>query len=224
MTKRSIINTLRQEIKELSSDTFYSNKFLYTVLIKHAMWIVKREIRSGKVYKNMSLFKSLKCIKVVESSIIDPSCPIQLECNIWRTDKRLPETWQDDYGPVIKYAMSIDDSTRFHLISKEEWINKRNSPYAKWDKTKYCIFSDGYLWFPVHNPRLINVYGYWIDGAEFHSECGDGKKCNRYLDSEFSVPDWTIAEITSKALEQLAKVTKALPNDEQIDKNETRKS
>lgn len=222
--KRNIIQNFRQKIKELTADTEYANQFLYSVLLEHAKWLVKREIRAGKVYKNMQLFQSLKCISVVPASIISAGCPIQLDCPIWRTDKKLPDTWQDDYGPVIKYATSVDDFTRFHLISKEEWMNKQNSPYFKYDKTKYVIYSDGYLWFPKHNPRKINVYGFFIDDVVFHSECGDTPRCTRFLDTTFNIPDWIEAEVMSKAVEQIANITKKLPQDEQIDKNETRRS
>lgn len=224
ITKRQFITQLRKKLRENNADTGMTNQFLYYSLMEQAKWIVKREIRAGKVYKNMSLFKPLKCIRVVESSIIEQGCPIQIPCNIWRTDKKLPDTWQDDYGPVIKYAMSVDDSTRWHLISKEEWISKQNSPYAKYDKTKYMIFSDGYLWFPRENPRRINVYGYWIDDPILHSECGDKPVCVKYLDTPFEIPEWTEAEIINKTFELLLKGTKQIPVDEQIDKNEMRKS
>jgi hypothetical protein len=224
ITKRQAITQLRKKLEEQNADSGKTNQFLYRSLLEQAKWIVKREIRAGKVYKNMSLFKPLKCIRIVESSIIDKGCPIQIPCNIWRTDKKLPETWQDDYGPVIKYAMSVDDTTRWHLISKEEWNNKRTSPYAKYDKTKYMIFSDGYLWFPNENPRRINIYGYWVDDPILHSECGDKPVCVRYLDTPFEIPEWTEAEIINKAFEVILKGTLQIPIQEQIDKNETRKS
>jgi hypothetical protein len=223
MTNRKHIANLRQKIKEMNIDTDFTNQFLYDSLLNHAKWLVKREIRAGKVYKNLELFKTLKCKKVVEANIIDSNCPIQAPCNIWRTDKKLPDTWQDDYGPVIKYALSIDDSTRWHLISKEEWINKQKSPYAKFDKTKYMLYNDGYLWFPKQNPRLINIYGYWIEDVEFHNDCGSESKCVRFLDTEFNIPEWIEAEMYSKALEELVKITKQLPADEQIDNNTSRK-
>lgn len=224
ITKRRAIAQLRKKLEEENADTGKSNQFLYYCLLEQAKWIVKREARAGKVYKNMSLFKSLKCIKVVQSSIIEQGCPISIPCSIWRTDKKLPETWQDDYGPIIKYAMSVDDSTRWHLISKEEWINKRTSPYSRYDKTKYTIFSDGYLWFPNENPRRINIYGYYLDDPILHSECGEDKPCIKYLDTPFEIPEWTEAEIVNKALELLLKGTLPIPQQEQIDKNETRKS
>jgi|694.fasta_scaffold00342_45 hypothetical protein len=223
ITKRQAILQLRKKIQEQHADTGYTNQFLYLSILEQAKWIVKREIRSGRVYKNMDLFKPLKCKRVVESSIIENSCPIKIPCNIWRTDKKLPDTWQDDYGPVIKYAMSVDDSTRWHLISKEEWINKQSSPYFKLDKTKYMIYSDGYLWFPRENPKRINIYGYWIDDPLLYSECGDKPQCIKYLDTPLYIPDWTEAEIINKAFEILIKGTKQIPLDEDINKSENRK-
>lgn len=153
----------------------------------------------------------------MEASIVDECCPIKIPCTIYRTDKKIPDTWQDDYGPVIKYVMSIDDSARFTLISKEEWNNKHNSPYNKYDKGKYAIYSEGYIWFPKHNPRRANIYGYWLEDTSLHSQCDDNSNsCTRFLDTKFNVPDWLEAEMMAKALDQLARITKQLRQDEQI--------
>lgn len=224
MTNRKHIANLRQKLREMDIDSDFTNQFLYDSLLNHAKWLIKREIRAGKIYKNLQLFKTLKCKKVVEANIVENSCPIKSPCNIWRTDKKLPDTWQDDYGPLIKYALSVDDSTRWHLISKEEWINKQSSPYAKFDKTKYMLYSDGYLWFPKQNPNRINIYGYWIEDVNFHSDCGDKKECIRFLDTEFNIPEWIEAEMYAKTIEELAKITKQLQPDEEINKNVIRRT
>ena len=52
--------------------------------------------------------------------------------------------------------------------------------------------------------------------------CKD-RPCTRYLDTRFMFPEWVEAEMFNKALELLVGVSKKLPEDNQIDKNPTRK-
>lgn len=226
-TKRQVIDSLRNKLRERNADSNYSNQFLYTVLLEHAKWLIKREISAGRIWRNVFFFQTLGCIKVVELSPIDSCCPVKTNCSIFRTEQKLPELWQDDYGPLIKTVSSVDNTTGFFYTSPTTWQSKRNDPYNRKSSEKYVFFSDGYLWFPEHNPHFVNIYGFFIDDISdvdtICNPCKD-KPCTRFLDTSFFVPEWIEAEMFAKALEQLAGVSKRLPEDEQIDKNSTRKS
>lgn len=230
-TKRQIINSLRDKLRERNADSNYSNQFLYNALLEHAKWLIKREIAAGRIYVNNSLFQTLKCQKVIETSTIDPCCPVKTNCKIYRTKDKLPEMWIDNFGPVIRAVSSVDGTTDFFVTSPITWQSKRNDPYQKMIDTKYAFFADNYLWFPEHNPHWVNINGFYTDDIsgksndECNPECPPGKEeCVRFLDTKFQLPDWLEAEMFSRALEQIAGVTKRLPEDEQIDKNPTRKN
>ncbi len=224
MTKRTAIETFRDELRERNADSTYSNQFLYNVLLNHAKWLIKREISRGKIYINNSFFQTLSCQEVIEVSTIDSCCPVKTNCKIYRTKDKLPEMWIDEYGPVLKSISSVDGTTEFFFTSAAGWQNKRNDPYQKMTDMKYTFFSDGYLWFPEHNPHRINIYGFYTDDITDKSDCAEKKPCVRYLDTQFMLPGWLEGEMFAKALEQVAGITKRLPEDAQIDKNVNRKN
>lgn len=228
-TKRTIINSFRDKLRETSADSDYSNQFLYQSLLEQAKWLIKREIAAGRIYINNSLFQVLKCQPVIETSTIDPCCPVKTNCKIYRTKNKLPEMWIDNDGPVIRSVTSVDYTTDFYVTNPITWQAKRNDPYQKMIDAKYVFFAENYLWFPEHNPNFVNITGYYTDDISEVSvdacnpECTPSKECVRFLDTKFQMPDWLEAEMMSKALMQMAGVTRRFQEDEDINKNSTRR-
>lgn len=221
-TKRSSINELRKMLQEVGADSNYTNQFLYGILSKQAKWLIKREISAGRIFRNTTFFQTLGCQDVIEVSTIDACCPVKTNCKIYRTKNKLPNIWADDYGPVIKSVLSVDGTTEFFITTPMGWQNKRNDPYQKKTSEKYTFFTDGYWWFPEHNPHRINLYGFFVDDISQLSNCSEKKECIRFLDTEFFIPPWVEAEMLSKALQSLLP-SKQMQEDEDINKNTIRK-
>lgn len=222
-TKRQTINSLRIKLRERNADSNFTNQDLYHVLIEHSKWLIKRDISDGRIWSNTFFFEPLKCQNVIEKPLIDECCPIKTKCVIYRTECKIPDIWIDNSGPIIKSVVSVDSSTDFFLTTPTTWQNKKNDPYQRMSDQKYSFYSNGYIWFPEHNPHKVNILGFWEDDVSQLDGCTE-KKCVRFLDTKMMVPPWLEAEMYAKALEQLAGISKRLPEDEQIDKNTTRKS
>lgn len=223
-TKRNIIESFREKLRERNADSNYTNKFLYNTLLEHAKWLIKREVSAGRIYVNNSFFQTLSCKEVIETSLIDPCCPITTKCKIYRTKQKLPEMWIDNNGPIIKAVSSVDNSTDFFYTNATTYSSKKNDPYQKMADVKYSFFSDGYLWFPEHNPHRINIFGFFTEDITNKNDCSEKKPCVRFMDTQFMLPGWLEAEMFAKALEQIAGITKRISEDEQIDKNPTIKN
>lgn len=223
-TKRQRIESLRNKLRERNADSNYSNQELYQALFEHDKWLIKREINSGRIYKNVAFFQTLLCQEVIETSTIDPCCPVKTNCKIYRTKCKLPDFWIDEDGPIIKSITSVDGSTGWEFTTPTSWMSIKQDPYKKYSKQKYVFYSDGYLWFPEENPHLINILGFWVDDVSELNGCDPNKPCVRYLDTPSFLPDWLEAEAMAKALELLAGISKRLPEDEEINKNPTRRS
>lgn len=225
MTNRQAINKFRKDLNERNADSGYTNQYLYNSLMVHAKWLIKRE--ASRIYGNTSLFQMLSPREIMAVSNVPDSVSIKTNVKIYRTKNKIPEIWQDSFGPIIKSISSLDRSTSFMLISFSEWFNKIQNPYQKYSKEKYCIFEDGYLWFPKDNPHKIIMTAYFKDNVVGkHEECEDCEEgdCKKFLDAEFRMPEWIEGELFAKALEQVAGITKRLPEDAQIDKNVNRKN
>jgi hypothetical protein len=223
-TKRQLIESLRKKIQERNADSNFTNKDLYQTLLEQTKWLIKREINSGRIYKNVAFFQTLFCQDVIEVPTIDPCCPVKTNCKIYRTKCKIPDFWIDEDGPIMKSITSVDGTTYFEMTTPTTWQSKRIDPYNRKSKQMYAFYSDGYFWFPEHNPHKINILGFWTDDVSDRNGCAENPPCVRFLDTKFTIPDWLEGELIAKSLEILAGVTKRLPEDEQIDKNTTRKN
>lgn len=224
-TKREMIDSLRNKLREKNADSTYTNQFLYQTLLEQAKWLILRESSAGRIWGSNFLFQSFT-VKMVEVSTV-PSClPIKTGCKIYRSAERLPEVWQDGNGAILKSVSSVDGSTDFFYTTSGVWRHKQNDPYRRKFDQKYCYFEDGYLWVPEVNPHYVTILSYFIDDVNLSSQnpdC-DTKECVRFLDTIFTAPQWVEAELLSKAVELLAGVSKRMPEDEEINKNTTRKT
>ncbi len=223
-TKRQLIDSLRKKLQERNADSTFTNRDLYQTLLEQTKWLIKREINSGRIYKNVAFFQLLKCQDVIEVPSVDPCCPVKTNCSIFRTKCKIPDFWIDEDGPIIKTITSVDGTTAFEMTTPTTWMSIRSDPYQKKSTQMYTFYSDGYMWFPEHNPHKVNMLGFWTDDIEALNGCQEEKPCVRFLDTKYTIPDWLEGELIAKALEILAGVTKRLPEDEQIDKNPTRRS
>jgi hypothetical protein len=223
MTKRQAIDSLRDKLRERNADSNYSNQMLYRALMEQARWLIKREIAASRIYKNTFFFQLLKCQRVIEVSSVDPCCPVKTNCKLYRTECKIPDIWIDNDGPIIKGVFSVDNSVEFWHTTATTWMNKKQDPYQKKSKVMYTFYADGYFWFPEHNPHLVNILGFWEDDVTQLNGCVEAE-CVRFLDTKLMVPDWLEAEMFAKALQQLAGISKRLPEDEEINKNPTRRS
>lgn len=227
MTNREAINQFRREVNERNADSTFTNKDLYTVLMKQAPWLISREAEAGRILTNQSLFQTLRARDVVEVSAV-PSClSIRTNCKIYRTKHKVPEMWTDNSGPIIRRVTSIDGSTSFFPITILSWEDIQKDPYEQYSDVKYVFFSDGYFWFPKYNPNKANFECYFKNDIslvnEECSECDSEKDCVKFLDTEFKVPEKLLAELFSYALKELLP-SKQMQDDNQIDKNPTRKN
>ena len=228
-TKRAIIGVLRDKLKERNADSTYTNQFLYAVLSEHAKWLIRREVSAGRIYSNNSLFQTLSCLDVIETSTVEECCPVKTNCKIFRTKNKLPEMWIDTDGPIVSSVTSVDGSTDFFYTTAIGWSSKKKDPYQRMSNMKYSFFADNYIWFPEHNPHKINVTGFFVDDiSNIKSLCEDceneDKPCTKFLDAKFQIPGWLEAELLEKAVQSIAGVTKRLQEDEDINKNPTRKN
>lgn len=217
-SNRQVIEALRVRLKEVSADTFYTNQFLYKTLIDQATWLIKREISAGRIYKSTNLFQTLRCQNVIEQSAIDSCCPIKTRCKMYRLECPLPDTWFDNDGPVIKTVTSIDNSTEFFVTTPTAFANKEKDPYQNKNLELYTFFSDGYFWFPKVNPHKVNILGFYQSDISHLNGCSPTTDCTPFLDREFFIPNWLMAECIVKAFQEIAP-TIGIPSDSNINKN-----
>jgi len=227
-TKREIIDSLRNKLREKNSDSTYSTQFLYQTILEQTQWLILRESSAGRIWGSNFLFQNY-IVRMIEVPLIDSCLPIKAKCTIYRSAEKLPDIWQDGSGPMLKSVSSVDGSIDYFYTTSGVWMHKRKDPYKSKSNQKYCFFEDGYLWIPEDNPHYASVLSYYTDDVSLHTQqCLDceaaNTECVRFLDTPFTCPQWVEAEIIAKSLELLAGTSKRMPEDEEINKNTTRKT
>lgn len=224
MTNREIISKVRKSIQEKDTDSTYTNKFLYSKIVENAKWLISREIKSGGIWTNSSLFQTRRCMPVIKVPKSDPCCPINTGCVMYRTRYKLDSIWNGIDGPIILSVTSLDGSTRFDVLSPEAFENKKKNPYSKYSKELYAIIdSDGFLWWEEQAPKKVHIRAFFKEDINNKYSCkNEPLKCNPFMDRLFIIPGKIEAEIIDKVVEQVLGRTKAAPADESIDKSENR--
>lgn len=209
-------------MKSVQADNRTTNKFIYSIIDKHARWLINRESSKIRLMKMDYLFQTLKCVKVVEVPATDDCCGLRTKCKVWRTEQKVPALYEDSDGVILKSVYSVDGSMEFTPIKIQEYMRKLENPHSRYDKSRYFYYNNGYLYFPNVDIKMIQVKGYFVDDVinQCDPNCKE-KECKSKLDNEFRIPPRLIGELMNFAFQDLVN-SKKVPNDVQIDKNEAR--
>lgn len=221
MTNRSLINQVKELVKERYADSRLSNKFIYSILSKIAKLLIKRESDGLKLLKYQNLYQTLKCIEVIEAPTIDPCCGIKSYCSVWRTKDKLPEMYEDGAGVIVYDVLSIDGSFAYEFRTAEAIRRKMSNPWIKKysKETMYSFYEDGYLYF-TKRTMLVGVKGMFIEDVKKYSTC-EKQECSSFLDERFYIPPHLEEPLIKASLEEIIKTYKAIPDDININKSST---
>ncbi len=225
MTNREAIYQLKRLFREVNADSRLTNRLAFSVLKKHAKWLIKRDSEKLKLWKKSNLFKTLKCIEVIEAPAIDPCCGIKSQCKVWRTKKKLPNIFEDTGGPIIRVISTVDNGEDLTIITPTAWKRKVKNPWRKKNAEKYVFYSDNHLYFPNGGYRMVQVEAYFEESIVGYNDCNtedaDSTKGCRYLDQEFNIPDYLEGQLFDFAMKDIAGTYKATnEKSHQIDKND----
>lgn len=217
-----LISQARNQMRIVNADSRVSKRFVWSLIDKHARWLIKRESSKLRIMKMDYLFQTLRCMDVIEVPSSDECCGIPSKCKIWRTKDKIPRAYTDDDGIILKAVFSVDGSEEFTPIKIQEYMRKLENPHSKYDKSRYYFVYDGYLYFPKSHIRIVQIKGYFID--EVINECrpeDEHKKCMSHEEKKLRVPEYLLGELMDHVMNDMIN-QKKVPTDDKIDKNENR--
>jgi hypothetical protein len=228
MTNGELISQIRNQLKDVSADSKLTDKFIYSIMKKHAKWLIKREANKLQIMRFDYLFQTLKCVDVEQAPAIDDCCGIKGKCRISRTVHKVPRLFEDIDGVIIRSVFSIDGSVEYTPITIQEYMRKLENPHSKYDKSIYYYFNNGYLYFPKDYVKKIMIKGYFEDDIRKNNSCvkceDEDPACISKLDQEFRLPEHLNGELMNFVIQDIANVTMKLQADEDINKNDNRKN
>ena len=213
-----IISTIRKQLKAINKDAFVTDRFLYSLVIKHANWLLRREDSKNKLLSFSSVFQTLDFVELEEVDKIEAGCVgLQSGCIIRKTKEKLPNLLQGYFGPIIRSVTSIDGSIQLEETTPSEYIRITNSKNYKYNKTKYYWFLNGYMYFPDIPWDAVKIEGMFEDDISFYKCCPE-ESCVAMQDRTFSVPGYLHAEIESRVLQEDLGFMVRIPSDPTHDK------
>lgn len=211
-----VISRLRSQIKATRQDAFVTDRMIYSIVIKHAKWLMKREDSKNKLLVFSGVIQTMDYVELIEIDKVEACCTgVKSDCTIKRTKDKLPVFLQGYYGPLIRTISSIDNSEELQPILPSSYIALSNSKGYKYNKTKYYWFLNDYLYFPNLDWDAVRVEGIFED--DISKWTCDEDSCVVKQDQTFNVPDYLLAEMESQVLNDL-NITYQLPPDPINDK------
>lgn len=222
MNRKEVISRLRNSIKEVNSDSLYSNRYLWNVFWTNAQTLLKQESDRARLYSQSDIWETI-CIPMDSVSPILCTClSLPMDCVVYRSRFKLPNIVEGSFGKIYRVISSPDLSQKLTLVTPYQYDLKQ----TKYNREKYVFIHDGYLWAPNTSwPYIMMV-------AIFEGEIGKEFKCNQeetttndcgsllYLTA--GVPQYLIQPAIQMSLQELG-ASKQLISDENPNDNPNEK-
>jgi len=216
VTIGDVLSRLRNQLKTNKQDAFMTDRMLYSFVIKHAKWLMKREDSKNKLMVFSSAMQTLDCVELVEVDKVEGCCAgIKADCTIKRTKDKLPVFMQGYFGPLIRAVTSIDNSDILQPTTSTNYVRLSNGSTFKYNKAKYYWFLDDYLYFPNLEWDAVRIEGIFEDDISLWT-CKEDD-CITRQDQSFNIPDYLFGELEAQVMKDLM-MTYQIPPDTDIDK------
>ena len=201
-TIQDTVSRIRNTVKGVKEDAFLTDRFLYSLVLKYAKLLIRRQDNENKIMRFQSLFEKLPCVELVEVDKIEACCGgIRSNCIIKRTKDKLPTVLEGAYGPLFRTISSIDGSIQVYRTYPSTYTNMANLPSYKYNNNKYYWYLGGYLYFPNISWESVAVEGLWDESIAMYKCEGDPCKPRQLDDTH--IPEYLFAEIEQMAIKDL---------------------
>ena len=161
------ISRVRGILKGSNTNSFLTDRFVYSIIAKYAKAILSRQQNQKKLMGHDELFQLLPFVELIEVNKIEADCAsIKSNCTIMRTAEKLPKLFNGRRGPMIRKVYSVDGSYDFTQTSPTAYIALSNSTNHKYNKQVYYWFRNGYLYFPDTDIEAVMIEGLWEDSLD----------------------------------------------------------
>lgn len=211
VTIGDVCSRIRTQIKAVRQDSLLTDRVIYSFVLKHAKWLMKREDSKSRLLSFTSVIQTLDYVELIEVDKVEAQCTgIKSNCTIKRTKEKIPVFLQGYWGPLIRSVSSLDGSERLQPILPSTYVYSSKSKNAKYNKTKYFWYLNDYLYFPNLDWDAVMIEGIFEDDiSKFTCKKDD---CLEHQDLAFNVPDYLWGEIESHVFKDLGTMLQITPD------------
>lgn len=226
-TRRKIISRLRGSIKEVTSDSKYSNRYLWDAFWTASRVLIKRDAdNERRIYQTSDIWQTL-CIGMdpVSPILCDCIC-IPVDCVLYRSQFKIPKIVESSYGWIYRMIASLDNSKRITLVTPMEFQVKTK---IRHNRELYAFAHDGYIWSNAPFPRIIISAVAEGDISQFKcsndSSSEGAGNCGSLLDIEVGIPDYLVDGSIKLAMQEIgvfvSKPTDNAPNNSESQREQS---
>lgn len=212
-----IVSRTRNTIKGSKQDAFVTDRYLYSLVKKHAAWIIRRQDSSNKIMKLSSVFQVLHEVELEEIDRVQARCTfLDSSQTIRRNKQPLPVMMTGYWGPLVKSITSVDGSKQLIPITQGTYEKIIKQSSFKYNTNLYYWFSDGYFYFPSIDWELIQIEALFTESiTSYNQDKTDNCISKQMIQS--NIPDYLMAEIESLVMKDLG-ILISIPSDNVVDK------
>lgn len=197
-----VLSRIRSQIKAVRQDALLTDRVIYSFVIKHAKWLMKREDSKNKLLGYSGAIQTLDFVELIEVDKVEACCTgLTSDCTIKRTKERMPVFMQGYWGPLIRTIASLDGSEEMQPTTPSQYLAMSKSKNFKFNKTKYYWYLDDYIYFPDLEWEAVRIEGIFED--DISSWSCDTDSCMIRSDQTLNVPDYLFGEIESQVFKDL---------------------
>lgn len=214
-----VLSRVRNQIKAVKQDAFLTDRFLYSMVMKHAKMLIRRQDIQNKILKFSSVFQVLNFVDLVEVDRAESQCHcINTGCTFKRTKVKIPRTFEGHFGPIFRSVMSIDLSEELVPIYPSVFQKMVNQKTFKYNKKKYYWYLDGHVYFPNLEWDAVRIEGLF-EGDVSSYNCDLTDDCVYIQDTMFTIPEYLYAEIEQAVIRDLGAMMNVPQDLQQDNKN-----
>jgi len=206
-----VVSRIKNSVKAVNSESILTDRYVFSLFMKHAAWLIRREDNSNKIFRITSLFTN-KIFELEEVSRATGYEHLPINC-IKRTRIKIPKVLEGYWGPMFKTISSIDGGLlviQTHPSLYEKIIKQKT---FKYNKSLYYWYDNGYLYFPNLSWEVVKVAGLFENN---YDELLSKDSCASIQDSDLFVPEYLHGEIESQVLNEIFNKLK-IPTDQAHD-------
>jgi hypothetical protein len=212
-TIADVISRVRSQLKIESQDAFVTDRYLYSVILKFAQLLMRRQDHANKLMKFNSVWQPLPFVELIEVDTIEAECTgIQSGCTIKRTKHKLPTFMEGYWGPLIRTVSSIDGSIECQPTNPGTYTSMTKTTSFKYNKNKYFWWLNGYIYLPNVEWDAIKLEGLFEGDISFWN-CDKEDNCKPRYTQQFFVPEFLFAEIETQVISQMSATLQIPPED-----------
>tara|TARA_R110000751_G_scaffold244727_1_gene344784 strand:+ start:4569 stop:5240 length:672 start_codon:yes stop_codon:yes gene_type:complete len=214
-----IISRVRNQLKAEIQDAFMTDRFIYSMVIKYAQLLMRRQDHANKLMKFNSVWQTLPFLELIDVDRVEAECSgIQSGITIKRTKDKLPTFFEGYWGPLIRTVSSIDGSIECQPTQPGTFTSMSKTTSFRYNKNKYFWFLNDYIYLPNVAWDAIKLEGVFEEDVSRFT-CDDHDDCVPRYKQQINIPEFLYAEIEQQVLTVMLQRMQLPPDDSDNKKN-----